>query len=130
MGADVLWKYTGAAVTASGDSGSFDTSHITSAAFDLTVSAITGGTSPTVTFLVERLGADGAWYQILSTSGITGALVVSVDISPALTGSYSAPPGSAQQHAVFSQTGRVRWVFGGSVPPTSVSFSASFIGRN
>ncbi len=130
MGADVLWSYTGAAVTGNGDSGPIDTTRVSMVAFDLNVTALTGGTSPTVTFFVERQGADSNWYQVLSTSGITGALTVSVDISPGLTGTYSAPPGSAQQHAVLSKAARVRWLFGGTVAPTSVAFTASFVGRS
>lgn len=130
MGADVLWTYVGPAVTGNGDSGAIDTTRISYAGLDINVTAITGGTSPTITFFVERQGGDGNWYQVLSTSGITGALTVSVDISPGLTGAYAAPPGSAQQHAVFTKTARVRWAFGGSVAPTSVAFTASFVGRN
>lgn len=125
----MLWSYTGAAVTGNGDSGSIDTTRISSAGLDINVTAINGGTTPNIVFFLERQGGDGNWYQILTTGNVTTALTVSVDISPGLTGSYQAPPSSAQQHAVFTKAARVRWTLGGGVPPTSVAFTASFVGR-
>lgn len=108
----------------------FDTTFITYAAFDATITSFTGGTSPSIAFLLERQGADGAWYQILSTGGLTSApSTVSVDISPGLNGSFSGPPSSTIQHNVFTNTARVRWTLGGSVAPTAVTFSLSVIGR-
>lgn len=105
----------------------FATDGITYGALDINVASFQGGTSPSITFFLERQGADTLWYQILTTSAVSSALTISVDISPALNGSYSAPPGSAVQHAVFTHSARLRWTIAGA--PTSVTFSASFIGR-
>jgi hypothetical protein len=108
----------------------FDTSDTTYAAWDMTVTAITGGAStPSITFFLDRQGADGVWYQIATTSAITSPGTVSIDISPALNGSVSGPLTSTVQHNVFTRKGRLRWTFGGGTPPTSVTFSASIIGR-
>lgn len=106
------------------------TAGITYGALDITVTSINGGAStPSITFFLERQGADGVWYQLFTTGAVTGALTISVDISPDLNAVYSAPPGSAQQHALFGASARLRWTFGGGTPPTNVTFSASLIGR-
>ncbi len=110
--------------------GTFSTAYITYAALDMTLSSFTGGSVPTVTFFLERQGADSNWYQILSTGAMNSApATVSVDLSPALNGSVSGPLSSTVQHNVFTQTARLRWTLGGTVAPTSVTFSASVIGR-
>ncbi len=128
-GAVTLIALQSAAYTAANSPATCATDGITYGALDMTVTSFTGGTTPTVTFFFERLAADGVWYQILTTGAINAATTISVDISPALTGSYSGPPSSTQQHAVFTKQARLRWTFGGSPAPTAVTFSASFIGR-
>lgn len=108
----------------------FDTTFITYAAMDITITSFTGGATPSVAFYLERQGADGAWYQVCYTSGLTTApSTVSVDISPGLNGAFSGPTGSTIQHNVFTNTARFRWTFGGGTPPTAVTFSVSIIGR-
>ncbi len=109
----------------------FDTSDISYAAWDLTLTSFTGGTSPTVTFFLERLGLDGNWYQIGTTSAMNSApTTVSVDISPALNSTMQAPLLSTAQHNVFTFQARLRWTFGGTVAPTAVTFSSSIVGRS
>lgn len=127
-GAVTLLAMPNAAYTAADSPKVFTTDAVTYGALDITVASFQGGTTPSITFFLERQGADGAWYQILTTSAVSSALVISVDISPGLNGTYSAPPGSAVQHAVFTHSARLRWTIAGA--PTSVTFSASFIGRS
>jgi hypothetical protein len=131
MGAQVLCYLPSQAYgTAIPAAGTFSTAYITYAALDMTISSFTGGSVPTVNFYLERQGADSNWYQILSTGGLNSApQSISVDISPGLNGAASGPLSSTVQHNVFTQTARLRWAFGGSVAPTSVTFSASVIGR-
>lgn len=120
---------SGTSQTASG-SQSFDTTGWTYAAWDMTLTSFTGGTAPTIAFFLERQGADGVWYQIATTSALNSApQAISCDVSPGLNGSMSGPLTSTVQHNVFTNTARVRWVFGGTVAPTSVVFSVSVIGR-
>lgn len=107
----------------------FATDAVAYAALDLTLTSFTGGTAPTITYFFERQGADGAWYQILSTGALSTAQLISVDVSPGLNGSFSGPPSSTIQHNVFTHAARLRWTFGGTASPTAVTFSASIVGR-
>lgn len=120
-----LWKrlQTVAAATGSGDSGAFDTSRIGKACLDLNVKTITGGTTPDITFFVDRLGGDDKWYPVAQTAALTATGQVSIEISDSLA------DGTDAQHMVFADQARVRWVFGGAVAATSISFSGSLYGR-
>lgn len=128
-GAVTLLAMPSAAVATATGSIPFSTDGITYAAWDMTITSFTGGTSPTIQFWLERQGADTVWYQIATTSALNSATVVSCDISPGLNGVMSGPLSSTVQHNVFSHTARLRWAFGGSAQPTAVTFSASIIGR-
>lgn len=116
----------------------FSTMYITNAALDATIVSFTGGTSPTITFLFDRLGADGNWYPILPAAGQSGAATlaagtttVSLDIGlipqNITGGGQSSIYGSA--HNVFTSSSRVRWTLGGSPAAGTVTFSVSVIGR-
>lgn len=130
MGADVLFKRLLSAATASGSSGPFDTTWIDAMAVDINITAITGGVTPSITFTLERLGADGIWYTPVSTGAITVTGKVSIDVASMLgIAIVAAPLTSAAQHLVLGQTTRLSWTFGGGTPPDSVTFSASIIGR-
>lgn len=137
-GAVTLFSLPSAAYTSAiPPAATFSTMYITSAAYDATVTAFTGGTSPTITFLFDRQGADGNWYPILPPSGggvvtLSGTgLTASVDIGLLAQsisgGGVSSVYGAA--HNVFTPTSRVRWSIGGSPAATSVTFSLSVIGR-
>lgn len=123
-GGDYLWKRApGTAATASGTSEPIDTSNVDYAGLDITVSAITGGTAPTIQFFIDRLGADGIWYAVYTGTALSAPGVVSVDLGLVVAGTGTA-------HAVFSKTARIRWLFGGTAVPTSVTFSGSLVGRS
>lgn len=47
---------------------------------DINVTALTGGTSPTVTFKVSRVGADGILYQAWLPTALSAAGVLSTTI--------------------------------------------------
>lgn len=124
---DVLVGLPSAAYTASNSPITFNTNQVTYIAFDFTVTSFTGGTAPSIQFFIDRQGvADGVWYNVLSTSAITSATFNTWDLGPGFT-SAAGPNGSI--HAIFTNQGRLRWTFGGSVAPTAVTFSASIIGR-
>ncbi len=107
-----------AAATATGDSGSLAVSNVTMLAVDVNVTAITGGTAPTVQFLLDRQGVDNIWHTVWTGSALSAAGTASVSIGPGLP-----------TNSVLTRAARLRWVFGGTVAPTSVTFSASIIGR-
>lgn len=103
---------------------SFSTIAAAYLAVDINVTALTGGTTPSVQFFIDRLAADGLWYQVWASQTVGSPATSSFDLGP---GFPSAGPPNGTQHAVFTSTARFRWTSTGS--PTSVTFSASVIGR-
>lgn len=110
----------------------FSTAGLTYLAIDLTITSITGGTSPTLVLNLDRLGADGNWYNVWpgnttgQAQGASGLPVAfSVDVVPSGGTSWSPPNGT--QHGVLTSQARFRWSTTGS--PTGVNFSVSVIGR-
>ncbi len=99
-------------VTASGNSPALEVGPLTTLACDINCTAVAG--AGTVTFFVERQGADGNWYPIWSPAAISGAGVTSTSIGP---GCATA--------AVLTGTLRCRWTIGG----TSVTYSVSIVAR-
>ena len=122
--ATTLVTVASAAYTAANTGIVFSTSNITYLAVDSNVTALTGGTSPALNLFVDRLGADGVWYLVSSLPAVSTVSVVSFDLGPGFA-SVGLPNGT--QHAVFTQSARLRWTFTGS--PTSITFSASVVGR-
>lgn len=119
-GSQTFITYLSAAQAAPNTGTSFSTVGVTALAVDLTVTAFTGGTSPSVTFFVDRLAADGLWYRMWTSTGITAAGSTSSNIGPGQAGTGNVA-------AVLTGTARFGWSFIGT--PTSVTFSASVIGR-
>ena len=126
-GASALVTLPNAAYTSGQSPVVFSTAYITNIALDISVISFTGGTTPTIQFILERQGADGTYYNVLQSQTFSSAGTNTVDIGPGFANSFSPPNG--EQHAVFTQQARLRWVFGGTAPPTSVTFSASAVGR-
>lgn len=87
-------------------------------AVDVTFTAFTGGTAPTVQFFIDRQGNDGNWYQIFAGGVLSAAGVTSTSIGHGLQTTH-APTGTC----------RLRWVLAGTVAATAVTFSASVTGR-
>lgn len=112
------------------ESHTFSTAQVANFAIDMTITSLTGGTTPSITLFVERQGADGNWYPVISSSGVTFSSgfpqVISIDIGE-WSLSASGPFNSAAQHNAPTYTGRIRWTTTGS--PTAVVLSASVVGR-
>lgn len=130
-GAVTLVSLPSAAQATSGTQ-AFSTAGITYLAVDLTITSFTGGTTPTIVMNLDRLGADGTWYnvwpgnttgQAQGTSGLPVAF--SVDVVPSGGTSWSPPNGT--QHGVLTSQARFRWTTTGA--PTAVTFSLSIVGR-
>lgn len=99
---------------------SFATASVSYLAVDITLTSFTGGSSPSVTFFLDRLAADGLWYRIWTSSALTTGGVTSVNAGPGLTGAGTVA-------TVLTGTARFGWSSTGA--PTAITFSASVIGR-
>lgn len=84
-------------------------------AIDVNISAITG-TTPTYQILLDRLGADGIYYNIYTGTAITAIGVVSVSLGI-----------GASTNVSFGNVIRIREVVGGGTP--SFTRSMSVIGK-
>jgi len=74
------------------------------------------GTTPTLTFALDSLGADGVWYTLWTSAAVTavGQTVAHLGVG-------------AATNVAFGATVRLRWTIGGTTP--SFTFSASIIGK-
>lgn len=104
----------------------FDTSEQDNLALDMNVVSFAGGTSPSITFFLDRQTANGDWSQVWSSGSVGVATNWGIDIGPGF--STFGAPNQLTQHAVFTQSARLRWTIGGA--PTSVTFSMSIVGRH
>ncbi|MEU4296351.1 hypothetical protein [Kitasatospora aureofaciens] len=112
--------YVSAAQAVTNTGTSFLTSTVSALAVDITLTSFTGGTSPSVTYFIDRFGADSVWYRVWTSTALTSAGATSVQIGP-----FPAATGIAT--AVLTGTARFGWTSTGS--PTAITFSASVIGR-
>lgn len=119
-GALTQLTYISAARTTSNAGDSFDSTLLNELAVDATVTTFTGGASPTITFFVDRFGADAVWYRLWTSSAISSPGAVSINIGP-------FPTGTGTSAGVMTQLTRFGWTFANS--PTSITFSASVVGR-
>lgn len=119
-GAAALLTVAAAAQAAANTGTSFSTSGASGLGVDINVTAFTGGSSPAVTFFVDRLGADAIWYRTWTSSPVSAASAVSQVLGP-----YPAATGVTT--AVLTGTARLGWSFTGT--PASVTFSVSVSGR-
>ena len=120
----VLATLPSAAYTSAQSPLAISTSTVDSLAVDISVTAVTGGTTPTAQFILERQGADTNWYSIFSSTAANAPFVLTVDVGP-----FSLQFGGSNTaaHAVLTSAARLRWVYTGA--PTSYTFSVSVIGR-
>lgn len=118
--ASTLVTYASGVQATSNTGTSFATSTVSGLAVDITLTSFTGGTSPSVTFFIDRQGADTVWYRIWTSSALTTAGATSVQIGP-------WPSGTGIVTAILTGTARFGWTTAGT--PTAVTFSASVIGR-
>lgn len=107
-----------AAQTGSGSTGSLSVGAYKELSVDVNVTALTGGTSPSIVFSFQRLGADGIWYTIYTGTAITAAGAQSTTIGV-----------GAVTNSGFGGTVRLVWTFAGTIIATSITFSASIIGK-
>jgi hypothetical protein len=106
---------------------SFSTVGLSSLAVDINLTAFTGGTTPDITFFVERQGTDTVWYRIWQSAAKTTAAKLDVTIG-ASTPTVAAGANVAQGvTAGLTSTARFGWSTTGA--PDSVTFSASIVGR-
>lgn len=124
-GVSTFLTYLSAAQAAANAGTSFSTAGVASLAVDATVTVFTGGTAPTVTFFIDRLAADNVWYRAWASAAVSAPGTASANIGPGQSG--TAPAATSNITAVLTGTARFGWSYTGT--PTSVTFSASVIGR-
>ncbi len=115
-----ILTYALTAQTAANVGDSFDTTYLTALAVDVAVTAFAGGTSPSVTFFVDRFGSDSNWYRLWTSSAINAPGTASISIG-------QFPTGTGTAAGVLTTLARFGWSFGGA--PTSVTLRASVVGR-
>lgn len=107
----------------------FSTSEVVFGALDLTFGGFVGGTSPGITFVFSRQGADGLWYTVWNSGSVTTATTFSIDTAPSAATATTGNPNAPIEiiNAVYTNQARLTWTISGS--PTSYTLSGSFIGR-
>ena len=84
-------------------------------AIDINVSVVSG-TTPTYQLMVDRLGADGIYYNIYTGISITAIGIISINIGV-----------GASTNVSFASNIRIREIIGGTIP--SFTRSISIIGK-
>lgn len=103
-------------VVASGQTGDIDVSLFERLTLDIVVPALTGGTTPTVTFFLERKDLFGNYTAIYSPAAV-----------PAAGGSISQDMGPGLQTTRMPGTKlRLRWVTAGA--PTAATAQVTMLG--
>jgi hypothetical protein len=115
--ATTVLNQVSAAQTANGNAAGLAVGPFCELAVDINITA-SSGTSPTIQFFVDRLGADGTTYFTIWSSSVinTSPTVVSTAIGAGLSVAQS-----------FGAMARFRWVVTGTTP--SFTFSASIVGK-
>lgn len=111
--------------TINGDTGNQSWSDMSTLAIDIDITD-KQGTSPTVQFFLDRLGADGTTNFNIWASSVQSVSGASPG-TPILI-STSAGPGCIINQEIGS-SGRLRWMIGGTATP-GAKFSVSIIGKN
>lgn len=113
--ASPLATRSGAVVAATGDgqTDAINSQRCNRVSLLVNVATITGGTTPSIQFFVERQGADGIWYPAASSAALTAVGAVAVDVTD----------------IVLTEFLRIRWDFAGGVNADSIKFSYLLIGR-
>lgn len=101
--------------TTSGTSAAFDTSGITRAAIDLTITAV-AGVAPEMRFMLDRKGADGRWYPVWSSATATAPVTLSTTVGQGMQVAQS-----------LAAQARLRWEISGTTP--SFTFGGGVIGK-
>ena len=118
MSAQTIWTQASQLITSTtGNSGLLSVGNFVELALDINVTG-KQGTSPTLQFFIDRLGVDGIYYNIwTSTQYTTTPQTVSQSIGAGLTTSVS-----------FGGTIQFRWSIGGSSTP-GWTYSVSIQGK-
>ena len=113
--AGIVFTQPPTAVTTSGSTNPLQINAFGALAVDVAVTALSG-TSPGISYFLERQGADGAWYSVWAPTAITAVGTASTSVGPGC----STPE-------VLTNTVRLRWEVSGTSP--SFTFSISIWGR-
>ncbi|MCL8207184.1 MAG: hypothetical protein K6V97_03800 [Actinomycetia bacterium] len=109
--ATTVYSQANLTLTANGTSGSLAVGTFTELALDIDVTAVSG-TSPTLNFVLNRIGPNGNAYQIWAGAQITATGSQSASIGAGLTTNVS-----------FGATVELVWTVGGTSPSFTVTLS-------
>lgn len=113
MGANLYsTPQAGTAITTAGETPTLLVGPLSTLAVDIDVTTITGTGTPTITFFLERQGADGNWYPIWSPTAITTTGITSTSVGP-----------GCATDAVVTENIRLRWTVSGTTPSFTTSIS-------
>jgi hypothetical protein len=118
----VLFSCDPQTVVAGGNSGWLNVDRIEAALtqimVDINVTSVRG-TTPSMAFFLDRLGADANGYPMFSPTALTAAGVISGNIGPGLA-----------TNVCFTDKARLRWTVGGTVITTTVGTGANSATQN
>lgn len=103
------------------------TAAYSSLAVDLDVTAFAGGTTPSITFTLSRMGSDGIAYPFWNSGAISSTPTkMSASFGAGFTGGTG---GQGAGGFPVALTGSVQFAWTTTGAPTSVTFSASIVGH-
>ena len=116
MSAQTVYTQASTAISSSSNSGPLLVGNYAELALDINIT-VKSGTSPTIQFFIDRLGVDGVYYNVYTSSQYSATpQVVSQSIGAGLALASS-----------FAGTIQFRWVLGGTSPVWT--YSVSLIGK-
>jgi len=120
----VLFSQPATAITASEVINAFATPYdgVTTLAVDITISAVSGTGTPTMTLFLERQGADGNWYQIWTSAAQTATGAISLSMGPAMVGT-NVTGATTAVGVVLTANARLRCTVSGTNPSFTTSVS-------
>ncbi len=113
--ASTVYLFASAAITTGATHGPFNVGPFAELALDINITA-RSGTSPTIQFFIDRIGADNVAYNIYASAAISATGQTSTSIGSGFVINQS-----------FGSSMQIRWVTGGTTP--SFTTSVSIVGK-
>jgi hypothetical protein len=113
-----LYALASGAITGPSNSGDINVAGNDAVAVDVSVTSISGSSTPGIEFWWQRKGADGVYYDIYDSGAISAAGTKSATVGKGF--SYASTVAIPQS---IGSTGRLRWALTGGA--SSVTASAS-----
>lgn len=118
MSAQTIWTQPSTLITSSNNTSPLTVGNFAEIAVDINITS-KQGTTPTVEFYIDRLGADGVYYNIWDSGQVNNT---------APTTKSDSIGGGLNVNKSFAGTIQFRWVIGGSSSP-GYTYSVSIQGK-